>query len=111
MVDNLYLYWQNALAGKFAPISEGDAHAGFYRRKVVSGRDSPWTPVAIWPDQYGNLQAMQHATVILGPRPVDPAEVFQWCAKDPISEEAYRAVAERGESWPDKLRTGKRLIA
>lgn len=110
MTDHTYDYWLNGLAGKIGPFSEGDAHPGFYRRKVVSGRDSPWTPVAIWPDEHGNLQALQHATVILGPRPVDPAEVFMWCAKDPISEEAYRAVAERGEPWPTPFRTGKRLI-
>lgn len=106
-----YSYWRNGLKGNFGRISEGDAFPGFYRRKVVSGRDSPWTPVAIWQDDYGQLQAVQHATVILGPSAVDPAEVFLWCCQDPISEEAYRAVAEQGLPWPSEFRTGKRSIA
>jgi hypothetical protein len=108
---NDYTYWMTGLNGIILPFSEGDAHPGFYRRKVVSGKDSPWTPVAIWQDEYGEMQALQHATVVLGPRNVDPAEAFMWCAKNPITEDAYRAVAERGENWPSPYRNGKRLIS
>lgn len=106
-----YTFWQNALAGTLGPIHDSEPQVGFYRRKIVSGRNSPWTPVAIWADESGNIQALQHATVIMGPRAVDPNEVWSWCANNPITEEAYRAVAEKNLPWPDNITTVKRKIA
>lgn len=105
-----YTYWQNALAGNTGPVHDGHPRLGFYRRKIVSGRDSPWTPVAIWEDDAGQVRALQHATVIMGPRLVDPDEVWSWCAANPITEEAYRAVVD-GKPWPSNFKTVKRIIA
>lgn len=95
-----YAWWRDALAGKFGPIHEDVPHAGFYRRKLFSGKGAPWAPVAIFPDLNGNLTALQTQVVISRPTIVDAKDVWSWCSQNPIPEETFRAVAERGQPWP-----------
>lgn len=95
-----YDYWRNALAGHFGPVHEGDPQPGFYRCRILPGKDSPWTPIAIWPLDDGSLTAMKHAFVVEQPLIVDAGEIWTWCCDAPITEEAYRAVAENKLPWP-----------
>lgn len=88
-----YDYWREALAGRFGAVHDGHAQYGFYRRRL--GRGGPWQAVAIYPRDGGVAATVEG-------RPADPQEIWLWCCQHPISEETYRAVAERGEPWPEE---------
>jgi hypothetical protein len=94
-----YHFWREALDGKFGPVHTDDPRPGFYRMKVVS--EKTWTPVAIWPGEDGQLVALKHHFVIEQPLICDAAEAWNYCCSDPITEAAYRAVAEQKLPWPD----------
>lgn len=96
-----YTYWRAALAGNFGPVHDGDPQPGFYRAKVTRGPYGIWTPVAIWPEPDGTLTALKHVWISRSPVFIDPDEVWLWCSQNPITEEAYRAVAEQKQPWPD----------
>ncbi len=96
-----YSYWRNAMAGQFGPVHDGDPQPGFYRARVTFGREVPWTPVAIWDDGNG-LVAVKHAYIVEKPLIVPADDVWSYCCDNPISEAAYRAVAERGQMWPSE---------
>jgi hypothetical protein len=97
-----YSYWQAALEGDFGPLSEGEAFPGFWRRRIKSG--GGFLPVAIWPDETGTLAA------ICDGKQVDPADVFSYCARRPVTEEAYRQRVETG-TWPDEDPAVKESLA
>lgn len=94
-------YWQKALeVGAGRRLSKDDQRllglttepqSGFYRKRNKSASD---TPVAIWAGSEGMV-------ALAGDSPVDPNEIWTWCCDWPISEEVYRAVAERGQPWAD----------
>jgi hypothetical protein len=90
-----YAWWRNALAGNFGPMHDGDAQPGFYRKR--DGKNGPWFPVAIWLDQFG----LPVATC--AGREVNAGEIWSWCCKYPVTEDAYREVAERGMTWADDI--------
>jgi hypothetical protein len=100
-MSDAYRYWRDALEGRFGPVHTDDPRPGFYRTKIVRGKDSPWTPVAIWQSEDGTLTALRHHFVVEAPLIVDPNEIWTFCADYPITEEAYRAVAEHKRPWPD----------
>lgn len=100
MTASDYNYWRNALAGKWAPIHEGDPQPGFYLRKLFGGKGAPLSPVAIWRNGEGELTAMQQ--IIVRPTIVDPNEIWTWCAGWPIPEGPYRIAAEK-HTWPSGL--------
>jgi hypothetical protein len=102
MTDD-YAWWRDALAGSFGQIHEGEPHAGFYRRKLFSGRGAPWAPVAIFADGGGRMVALQSKVVINKPSIIDAADVWSWCAQHPIPEDVYRAVAESSQPWPSGI--------
>ena len=85
-----YVYWQNALAGEFGPIHDGDPQPGFYRWRRKGQIDRP---VAIWCDDDGTMRAM------VGDHDDDAAEIWTFVADKPIAEATYRAVMA-GEPWP-----------
>lgn len=103
-----YAYWNEALAGKNPKMFVDDPQPGFYR-KPIKERNSKgdnkrvgWLPVAIFTDE-----TMMASTLVarVGSRDVtgdDLNELWSYVAGNPISEETYRAVAERGEPWPDE---------
>ncbi len=88
MTDNLWHWWQEALAGRFGPIHDSDPQQGYYRTRF---KDKPWEPVAIW-NEDGKWHAMR------GERTVDAAEIWTWCCRNPISYEAYQKAID-GAGW------------
>lgn len=100
-----YTYWRDALAGNFAPVHDGDAFPGFYKAKnnpkwaEKTGRSA--YAVAIWSTDDG-MKAVRSLGIGFT-YPVEADDVFMWCHDKPITEDQYRAVAERGEFWPDEI--------
>lgn len=94
-----YDYWKAALAGQNPVANVDDPQPGFYRLK----RHNRWVPVAVWPT--GNtkggqpLLGFKFGTEQVGPN-VGTEQWSHYCA-NPVTEAVYRAVAERGENWPD----------
>lgn len=97
-----YTYWQEGLilgAGreltreqqKLLGVHDGDPRPGFYRKRNKDGKD---IAVAIWSDERGMVALADND-------PVDPVDIWTFCARWPISHEQYEAVADRGEPWPD----------
>ncbi|GLK69219.1 hypothetical protein [Hansschlegelia plantiphila] len=87
-------WWRAALAGNFGPISDGVPHAGFYRTRR---KGQPWEPVAIWADD-----ASPDGWIALkGATRVSAIDLWTWCCRNPVSEEAYRRAAA-GDGWADE---------
>lgn len=91
MTDNVWHWWQEALAGRFGPIHDSDPQQGYYRTRF---KNKPWEPVAIWFED-GRWNAMR------GERAVDAAEIWTWCCRNPITYEAYTKAIEGG-GWDDE---------
>lgn len=107
--------WRARLAGKtiktfLQPQLEDE---GYYRRPITEAVLGPngktngqkriigWEPVAYFIDR-GKLCG------VIGNRDMAANEVtdehlWSWVCRHPIKEETFRAVAERGEPWPDTL--------
>lgn len=88
-----YTYWQNALIGHFGPVHDGDPQPGFYRKKNKGSVDQA---ISIWLEN-GDLFAAS------GNQWLDPDDIWSWCCRTPITEELYRAISEKGQSWPDAI--------
>ncbi|WP_028732107.1 hypothetical protein [Rhizobium leguminosarum] len=88
---NVWLWWQNALAGTIGPIHDGDPQQGYYRTRF---KDKPWEPVAIWFED-GKWHAMR------GERAIDASDIWTWCCRNPITYEAYTKAIEGG-GWDDE---------
>lgn len=112
---NAYAYWTDALAGKKPKMFVDDPQCGFYRKGTYVRNErgnksrSGWETVAIFMDA-GQLTAVIGAdgthmgNGMVGELLTDPDkinELWSYVAGNPISEEWYRAVAERGKPWPD----------
>lgn len=99
-----YEFWKSALAAKQSgtplPIATvDDPQCGFWRTK----RGSSWVPVAVWPKGNG-LQGPDALGFKIGTEVVGAnmgTELWSHYCAHPITEAVYRAVAERGENWPD----------
>jgi len=97
---NPWAYWQSRREGIPVQMHPDDPQAGFYRkpRKEYYGARRTFTPVAYyWQD--GALRCR------VGDAEVpDQTALAIWIqvGNNDVSEEAYRAVAERGEPWPDE---------
>lgn len=99
-MTNEWDFWRNALQiGGGRRLSKDQARSlgithepqtGYYRKR---NRDMADSPVAIWNGEQGIV-------ALVGAEPANPVDVWTWCCDWPIGEEAYRAVAERGEPWP-----------
>ncbi|MFO1148312.1 MAG: hypothetical protein U1E62_08040 [Alsobacter sp.] len=87
--------WRKALAGQPIPLHENDPQEGFWRLR--QRRDGAWLPVAIWREPDGELQALRDG------EPADPQDLWTWCCRHPVSYEAYRAVAEDRQPWPEDV--------
>jgi hypothetical protein len=87
-----YDYWQNALAGNFGPVHDGDAQPGFYRKRVSKG--GPFLPVAIWADG-GKIIATVDG------KEADAADIWSYVCDKPVTEDAFRA-RSAGQPWPDE---------
>lgn len=103
-----YEFWKQSLAGTKPKMFVDDPQLGFYRRGVYTKEPNKrakrvgWMPVAIY-SAAGVLTAQVgcdgEAAVISDRDKIN--ELWSYCAAYPITEEVYRAVAERGEPWPD----------
>lgn len=96
-VDPNYLFWLGALAGNPPELTRGRAESGFYRNR---NRDGVYEPIAIWRDAKG-------LCVKIGEKPFRPRDeeefcerTFAWCAKHPVTQEAYDFRMANGR-WPD----------
>lgn len=98
---NHYKFWADSLAWLAGPqtaprpmITNEQPECGFYRMK----RNKAWVPVAVWPAASGSL-GFKFGHEVVG----EQIGIEQWpyYAANPITEEVYRAVCERGENWPD----------
>jgi hypothetical protein len=85
-------WWQDALAGNFGPIHEGHPQQGFYR--VRDGKQGPYLPVVIWNEE-GRWIALRNG------KEVRADDIWTWCCRNPITEEAYYA-AMSGKGWADE---------
>jgi hypothetical protein len=102
---SIYANWKRRLAGEKVPMHDGEVDCGFYRRKKTISkvpRQWVWEPVAFWTEGGGALVG------VLGPvhggKMLDAngcADIWTHCGQHPISEEQWRAVAEKGEPWHD----------
>src|ERR1700677_3167987 len=100
-----YAFWKASLAGEKPKMFVDQPELGFYRN-AVKQRDAKgnnkrvgWSPVAVFMD--GDMM-----TARVGDRDVTGDalnELWSYIAGNPISEETYRAVAERGEPWPGEI--------
>jgi len=105
--ESSYNWWRNALKGEFGPIYESDPQPGYYRMR--KGKGGPWVPVAIWaePAEFAAPSDLNSSGLrlncLVGGLDRDAHEVWTWCCRYPVSYEAYVAVAERGEGWPEDL--------
>lgn len=89
-----YAYWKSALAGAKPQIIIDEPMPGFYRSRRKTGLP---TPLAIWSEN-GEVKGRLGDQDLTRDR---LNELWSFCATHPITEEVYRAVAERGEPWPD----------
>ena len=114
--------WRARLAGeKVVTYLQPDAEdEGYYRKPITEPKLAAngqrngqkriigWEPVAYFIDR-GKLCG------VIGDRDMAINEVtdesrWSWVVRHPISEELYRAVAERDEPWPDLKQVGIDLV-
>jgi hypothetical protein len=88
-----YTYWQNALAGNFGPVHDGDPQPGFYRKRT--GKAAGYVPVAIWDDGAGGMECL------VDRKESDANEVWTYCCPHPITEEQYHQRVNTGK-WHDE---------
>jgi len=103
-----YVFWRDSLAGLKPQITNEHPMPGFYRMKRGTG----WVPVAVWP--LGPSAGMASLGFKIGHEKVGAdigTERWPWYAAHPITEDVYRAVAERGEQWPDEDATVAAILA
>lgn len=94
-------WWQDKLDGKQMEMNPSTPHAGFYRwpRRPAYGAAKTFLPVAYWPGDNGQLNCR------IGDQNVPPEkgeEIWERVGDNPVTEEAYRTVAERNGKWPDE---------
>ena len=87
-----YQNWRDRLAGKDIAIVEDRPDPGRY--KMRRHRDAPWLPVAIG-------FAGSTLVALVDGVAEDPLKVWTWCAKHPVSKDAYDARMKNGH-WPDE---------
>jgi hypothetical protein len=91
-VSDIYQNWRDRLAGKDVPIHADHPDPGYY--KVRDGRDGPWRPCAIWPNN-GELVCR------VGSDTRDPLVTWSFAAKSPIAKDVAKFAFENGY-FPDE---------
>jgi len=105
MAEWEYQYWQDKLTGKPAQMNPSNPQAGFYRqpKKEYYGARRTFKPVAYWwaPNEMGG----QELRCRLGDENISPEEgqdIWESVGNHPVTEQAYRDVAQRNRPWPDE---------
>ncbi len=104
--------WRRRLAGdKTVPTYETEPDSGYYREAVTvrtqggATKKIGWIPIVYWRDDSGlrcYFGAGDERRLL---NEADAVGHWLWVVKYPITEEQYRAVAERGERWHDEPQT------
>jgi len=106
---NPWAYWQSKLEGLPVQMHPDDPQAGFYRLpyKSAYGARKIFMPVAYWwadQDEDGNpIEPVLCCRI--GDKNVSPEagmNAWQRVGNHPVTEEAYRQVAENNGTWPDE---------
>lgn len=92
-----YDWWQRALCGEeiggpTLPVHDGEAQCGFYRRRV--SKAGAFVPVAIWRTENGLI-------CLVDGKPADPADVWSYCCRHPITEVHYHERVNNGKWWDE----------
>lgn len=90
-MTDVYAPYRALLAGKDVPIIADEPYPGRYKMK----RGDTWLPVAIGYDEFENL------TALVDGKPANPLDIWTWCAKWPVSQDAYKFRKANGH-WPDE---------
>lgn len=113
-MTDLWANWRRRLAGdKTVMTYEAEPDQGYYRKRLTektpggATRTIGWVPVAYFYDG-GQLFCLQGSAAERGvyldrDRAI---ELWTWVSGSPVTEEQYRAVADRGEPWFDAPQTG-----
>jgi len=102
-----YDHWRTLLSGQWVNIAPDEPpRLGFYRKRLFAGKLAPWAAVSIF-EHEGEIIAVQSKRLVNEPGIVPIESVWPSCARNPISEETYRAVCA-GEPWPENITTFKR---
>lgn len=94
---NQWTWWQNALAGRVAPIQDGNPQSGYYRARKKGAEGL--VPVAYWRDSRNGQQRCH-----LDGADADPQralEMWPYVAKRPVTYASYKERLSRGR-WPDE---------
>jgi hypothetical protein len=94
-------YWHDRLNGKPVEMTPNDPQAGFYRepRRAEYGARKTFRPVAYWPGENGQLHCRLGDEDVSDQRGVD---LWTRVGHHPVTEAAYRTVAQDGGLWPDE---------
>jgi hypothetical protein len=100
-LNDPWTWWFDRLAGKPAQMNPDTPHAGFYREQFKEryGARKTFMPVAYWPGEDGQLCCR------IGDEDVSPERgqaIWERVGNHPVTEEAYREVAQNGGLWPDE---------
>lgn len=94
---NEWQWWVDALAGKVAPIHDGEPQTGYYRAKR-KGRDG-FSPVAYWRDsKTGEQRCHMDGEEFDAQRAL---EIWPYASLRPVTAEAYGERLRAGK-WPDE---------
>ena len=95
--ETQWLWWQNALAGKVAPIVDGEPQTGYYRVRR-KGQDG-FSPVAYWIDSKTDKQRCHLDGADFDEQRA--LEIWPYASKKPVTAEAYQERLRTGK-WPDE---------
>lgn len=99
-----YTYWRSALAGEKPKMFVDEPQLGFYR-KPIRERNEKGNNKTIGYEAVAIFIASGEMTAQVGDWLVTDRdkinELWSWVAGNAVTEDAWRAVAERDEPWPD----------
>lgn len=90
-MTDVYAPYRAMLAGREVPIIADEPYPGRYKMK----RGDVWLPVAIGYDEFEKL------TALVDGQCANPLEIWTWCAKWPVTQDAYKFRKANGH-WPDE---------
>src|SRR5262245_6036518 len=103
-VMDIWEWWGKKLTGMPVLQSPNEPQCGFYRKtqRERYGARKTFLPVAYYPDQETGEMRLR-----IGDNDIDPGdkkflETWTSVCDRPVSEQAYRQVAELGGLWPDE---------
>lgn len=91
-MTDVYQSWRDMVDGKKVAVGVDRPVPGYFKKR--EGKGGPWRPVAIWWKD-GELVAR------VGNDWADPAQVWSWCAANPIAKDVAKFAFENGH-WPDE---------